>query len=96
MSVYVVADLNWTDQNARGEYGKQARSVLAKYGGRYIVAGGSPQTLEGEWHPSAVGVIEFPTKEQAQRWYESDDYRPLKALRLKGAKTSAVLVEGVS
>jgi uncharacterized protein (DUF1330 family) len=95
MSVYVIADLNWTDPSARAEYGKRARAALAKYGGRYVVAGGAPQTLEGEWQPSAVAVIEFPTEEQARRWYESDEYRPLKALRFKGAKTSAVLVEGV-
>ena len=95
MSVYVVADLNWTDPSAREEYGKLARTVLARYGGRYVVAGGAPQTLEGEWQPSGVAVIEFPTREQAVRWYESEEYRPLKALRLNGARTSAVLVEGV-
>lgn len=96
MSVYVVADLNWTDPDARAEYGKRAREALASYGGRYIVAGGAPQPLEGKWHPCAIAVIEFPTTEHARRWYESEEYRPLKDLRFKGARSSAVLVDGVS
>src|SRR4051812_21535065 len=48
MAVYVVADLNWTDQAARAEYGTRAREVLARLEGRYVVAGGAPQPLEGD------------------------------------------------
>jgi uncharacterized protein (DUF1330 family)/ketosteroid isomerase-like protein len=96
MSTYVVADLTWTDPAARAEYGKHAREALAKYGGRYLVAGGGPRSLEGGWQPSVISVIEFPTPEDARRWYESDEYRPLKALRAAGAETRAILAEGVA
>jgi uncharacterized protein (DUF1330 family) len=96
VSAYVVADLNWIDSHARSEYGKRARAALAPYDGRYIVAGGAPRVLEGGWEPSAVAVIEFPSTDHARRWYESEEYRQLKALRLKGAETNAILVEGAS
>jgi uncharacterized protein (DUF1330 family) len=96
MPAYVVADLNWTDPDARAEYGARAREVLASYGGRYVVAGGAPQPLEGDWQPSAIAVIEFPSAEHARRWYESDEYRPLRTLRREGATVCAVLVNGVS
>jgi uncharacterized protein (DUF1330 family)/ketosteroid isomerase-like protein len=95
MSAYVVADLTWTDPAARAEYGKHAREVLAKHGGRYLVAGGGPQSLEGGWQSSVISVIEFPTAEDARRWYDSDEYRPLKALRTAGAETRAILTDGV-
>jgi uncharacterized protein (DUF1330 family) len=32
---------------------------------------------------------------QAVRWYDSEEYRALKALRLRTARGSVVLVEGV-
>lgn len=37
---------------------------------------------------------EFPSMEQARRWYDSDEYRPLSAQRLAAARGSVVLVAG--
>jgi uncharacterized protein (DUF1330 family) len=96
MAAYVVADLNWTDPATRAEYGRRAREALARYGGRYVVAGGGPQPLEGGWNPVSIAVIEFPSLEQAHRWYDSEEYRPLRELRSHGATTRAVIVEGVA
>jgi uncharacterized protein (DUF1330 family) len=56
---------------------------------------GQVQTLEGAWKPKRIVVTEFPNIEQARRWYDSEDYRALKALRLRTARGSVVLVEGV-
>jgi uncharacterized protein (DUF1330 family) len=39
-------------------------------------------------------IIEFPNPETAQRWYDSDDYRELKQLRLAACKSNAVFFEG--
>jgi uncharacterized protein (DUF1330 family) len=46
------------------------------------------QTLEGNWKPKRVVVTEFPSIEQALRWYDSEEYRALKALRLRTARGS--------
>jgi uncharacterized protein (DUF1330 family) len=32
--------------------------------------------------------------EQAHRWYDSPEYRPLRQLRLEGTRGNAVLIEG--
>src|SRR5262249_58010085 len=65
-----------------------------KEGGRFIVRGGKFETLEGQWHPKRLVVLEFPSVEQAKRWYDSEEYRPLKAMRFKASKSNLVLVEG--
>ena len=65
------------------------------YGGRFLVSGGQIQTLEGAWKPERIVVTEFPSIEQARRWYDSEEYRALKALRSRSARGSVVLVEGV-
>ena len=39
-------------------------------------------------------VLEFESREQARRWYESDEFSERKALRMKWALTDVVLVQG--
>jgi uncharacterized protein (DUF1330 family) len=39
-------------------------------------------------------LIEFPDLETAHRWYDSEEYRELKALRLAATKGNAVFIEG--
>jgi uncharacterized protein (DUF1330 family) len=93
MSVYVIADVRWRDPDARQEYAKHAGSIVAHFGGRYLVGGGQPEPLEGGWELSGISLIEFPTREDARHWYDSAQYRPLRSARLVGAETRAVLVE---
>jgi len=40
-------------------------------------------------------VLEFPSMEQARKWYHSPEYAPALAIRLKAANAKVVLVEGV-
>ena len=96
MSAYVIVDLEVTDPVGIEEYRKQVPATIAKYGGRYLVRGGKHETLEGDWHPRRVIVLEFPSVEQAKRWYDCEEYKGPKALRFKTARTNLVLVEGVS
>ena len=57
--------------------------------------GGQVYTLGGDWNPKRIVVTELPNIEQARRWYDSEEYRALKELRLRTARGSVVLVEGV-
>jgi uncharacterized protein (DUF1330 family) len=95
MPAYVIAEVTTTDQALMDEYRKQVPATIAAYGGRFIVRGGSPDAREGGWKPARLVVIEFPSIEQARRWYDSEEYREPKALRMKAARTNLVLVEGV-
>jgi uncharacterized protein (DUF1330 family) len=95
MPAYFIVDNEVTDPAAFGEYAKQVPATVEKYGGRFLVRGGQIQTLEGDWKPNRIVVTEFPSIEQARRWYDSEEYRALKALRSRSARGSVVLVEGV-
>jgi len=95
MPAYVIADLDVTDPTGFEEYRKVVPATIEKYGGRYLVRGGAMETLEGDWPWKRVVVLEFPSLEQAKRWYNSEDYRDPKALRFKTAKTKVILVDGV-
>ncbi len=94
MPAYFIVDVEVTDPTGFEEYRKLVPGTVQKYGGRFLVRGGAVETLEGDWQPKRVVVLEFPSLEQAKRWYNSEDYRDPKALRFKTAKTKLILVEG--
>ena len=95
MPGYVIAEVTVTDPATMDEYRKQVPATIAKYGGRFVVRGGAHQILEGDWKPNRLVVIEFPTLDAARRWYDSEEYRGPKALRIKAGRTNLVIVEGV-
>ena len=94
MAAYFIVDVDVHDQQGIEAYRKGVPATVAKHGGRFLVRGGAWSRLEGEWEPKRLVVLEFPSMEQARRWYDSEDYRELKALRMKTAKTQLLLVEG--
>jgi len=95
MAAYVIAEVVVTDPAAFEEYRQRVPATIAQYGGRFVVRGGAVQPLEGDWRPGRLVVLEFPSLEQARRWYDSQEYREPKALRMRSAVTKAVLVEGL-
>jgi uncharacterized protein (DUF1330 family) len=94
MPAYFIVDVEVTDPAGFDEYRKLVPATVEKYGGRFVVRGGRTETLEGNWHPKRVVVLEFPSVEQAKRWYDSEEYREPKALRFRTSKANLILVEG--
>jgi len=94
MSAYVIAEIEVTDPTAYEDYRKQVPGVIAKYGGKYVVRGGKVESLEGGWSPKRLAVVEFPSMEQAMRFYRSPEYAPLIKIRQKASKGKLVIVEG--
>jgi uncharacterized protein (DUF1330 family) len=95
MAAYVIAELEIHDAAGLEEYRRKVPATIEKYGGRFLVRGGAISSLEGGWAPKRLVVLEFPSREQLTRWYDSEDYRELKAMRMKAARTSLVAVDGV-
>jgi uncharacterized protein (DUF1330 family) len=95
MAAYYIVEIDIHDPAGFEEYRQKVPATIEKYGGRYLIRGGEQQIIEGTWRPKRIVVLEFPSVLQAKRWYESDEYRPLKALRLRTATGHIVLVEGV-
>jgi uncharacterized protein (DUF1330 family) len=94
MKAYVIGEIEVTDQGSYDEYRKQVLATVEKYGGRFIVRGGKVEPLEGGWSPSRIVTLEFPSLEQAQKWYRSQEYAPLIKLRQRASRGKLILVEG--
>jgi uncharacterized protein (DUF1330 family) len=95
MPAYVIVDIEVRDAAAYAEYGKVVGATLAPYGGKFVVRGGGIDVLEGGWKPQRLVVLEFENMARARAWYDSEEYRVPKLMRMRASKGNIVLVDGV-
>ena len=95
MAAYIIAQIEVTDPDRFGEYQTLAPKVVEKHGGRFLARGGATALLEGNWDPPRVVILEFPSLEQARRFYDSPEYQQAKQVRSGVAKFNMLAVEGV-
>ncbi|OLC29087.1 MAG: DUF1330 domain-containing protein [Verrucomicrobia bacterium] len=95
MSAYVIVEIDILDPAGYEEYKKLAGATVEKYGGKYIVRGGATEVLEGDWEPKRIVVLEFESMQRAKEWLNCEEYRELRKMRHRTAKTNMIVVEGV-
>jgi uncharacterized protein (DUF1330 family) len=95
MPAFVIVDVSIHDPEEYEEYKKQTPATLTAFNGRFVVRGGQTITLEGDWKPERIVVLEFPTVDQANAWWNSETYSRAKGIRQKAASTKMIIVEGI-
>ena len=95
MPAYIIVEIEITDPAGYEEYKKQAAATVAQYGGKYIVRGGACETLEGDWKPKRIVVLQFEDMQRAKEWLNCSEYAEPRKLRHRTAKTRMILVEGL-
>ena len=76
------------------EYAVKARAAVDKFQGKFFIRGGKSTSREGEKSPRTV-VIEFPSYDQANTFYQSKEYQEAHSI-LKGyADRQFQTVEGI-
>ena len=95
MAAYVIVDVSRHDEEAYEEYKKLTPAAVAAFEGKFIVRGGLAETLEGDWQPERIVVLEFPTVDRAREWWNSDMYTEAKVIRQRAAFTKMIVVQGV-
>lgn len=96
MPAYVVAGNQVTDAEIMGEYSKLVPATLEPFGGKFVIRGGQFDLVEGVWTTPRLVVIEFPSREHAQNWYDSDAYQAIIQMRFDGARTDFFMfIDGV-
>ena len=95
MKGYVVCVYkNISNEEKLKEYAIKARAAVEKYKGKFLIRGGKSTSREGEKSPRTV-VIEFPSYDQANTFYQSKEYQEAHSI-LKGyADRQFQTVEGI-
>jgi uncharacterized protein (DUF1330 family) len=96
MPAYVIADVDITDAQRYADYTAQVPSALESNGGRFLVRGGATEMIEGDWLPGRLVIIEFPSMDAAQRWYDSPEYQAILGIRHEAATARIILTDGVA
>jgi uncharacterized protein (DUF1330 family) len=96
MSAYLIVDVEVHDADGYREYQQRVAETFAPFGGRFLVRGGALETIEGNWSPKRLILLQFPTVEQAKAWYHSPEYQAIVPIRLRHATTHFLsIVDGV-
>ena len=95
MSAFVIVQVEIHDAATYERYKELAPPAIAAYGGRYVARGGRTETLEGDWSPGRLVILEFPSMERARAWWASPEYAEAKAMRHASARSQLLAVEGL-
>ena len=95
MPAYLIAHLDIRDPEGFEAYRAAVPAVIDKFGGRYVVRGGTVEALEGDWQVPRLVIVAFDSVAQARRFYNSPEYQAVLPLRLKTARGTLVLAEGI-
>ena len=94
MPAYVVVDISVNDAQTYERYKLLVHRRSRRTAADTSSVEGRTETLEGEWQPSRLVILEFPTVDDARAWWESEEYSAAKALRQSCAATEMLLIEG--
>lgn len=75
-------------------YISEVDSTLDQYGAKILVQSFPAAVPVGEWS-GFITLLQFPSLDEAQRWYDSPEYQALRDLRTASSIATDVLVGGV-
>ena len=94
MPAYVHINLRVIDRAKQAALAPRFQAALQEAGGRIVHFGPVVEVLEGDEAPLPMaGVFEFPTLAQAQAFYQSESYAPIKAERREAQEARMFVVE---
>ena len=75
------------------EYMPYSVPIVEKHGGKPFIISDDVESLEGNLPEGRLVILEFPSKEHAEAFYNDPDYQPLKAIRKKTMESDMAIVE---
>tara|TARA_B100001123_G_C14618235_1_gene752703 strand:- start:29 stop:316 length:288 start_codon:yes stop_codon:yes gene_type:complete len=94
MSAYVVLQVNLKNKEGFKEYVEKVPEIIKKFNGKYLVRAGEFKTMEGKWDFTRNVILKFPSYDRAMEWYNSDEYKTIKQLRLDNTEGNLIIIKG--
>ena len=95
MAAYVIVDSDIKNLEGMKEYIEKVGATLAPHGGQPIIAGTNIEVKEGDWNPTRIVIVAFPSMDAARAWYNSPDYQAIIPIRTANTDDKLILVEGL-
>ncbi len=94
MKAYLVLDFSVNDFAGFRKYVAEIPAFIVKHSGKYIVRGVQPTTIEGDWKPERMVILEFPARENASAFLSDPEIQDLFKVRHDTTTSKLVLVDG--
>ncbi|RZS97667.1 DUF1330 domain-containing protein [Cecembia calidifontis] len=93
MPALVLVEVEIHNPELYEEYKKHTLATISKFGGRFVVRGAKTESLEGDWNPGRLVILEFPSVQVAKDWWNSPEYTLAKNIRYQAARSKMLVVE---
>jgi uncharacterized protein (DUF1330 family) len=95
MAAYVFFDGVSVHPERMTGYREKAFASVKAFNGKVVANTNNIDCREGDWHPTKIVMLEFPSMEKARAWYESPEYQGVLPIRLDANRDKMVLFEGL-
>jgi uncharacterized protein (DUF1330 family) len=95
MAALVIFDVEIRDLDRYQDFMNQVKPALAAAGAKYLARGGEHRIYEGDWTPRRIVILEFPSIEAWEGFYNGPVYQGLKVVRDECSSARLVAVQGI-
>ncbi|MBD2749106.1 DUF1330 domain-containing protein [Microvirga sp. BT688] len=95
MPAYVIFDVEIRGPARYQEFMAGVKPALEAAGARYLARGGAHKVYEGDWEPRRIVLLEFPSVEAWETFYNGPTYQGLKSIRDECSSARLVSVMGL-
>ena len=94
MAAFVVVQVHVNNPEPYEVYKNGVAATLTPFGGKFLARGGKVETLEGDWKPERMVIIEFPEREKAEAFLGDPEIQDLFKVRHDTTTSKLVLADG--
>ena len=95
MTAYVILDVDVSDIGRYQEFMAGVKPALERAGAKYLARAGAHTVLEEDWEPRRIVLLEFPSVEAWERFYQGPTYQRLQGIREESGSARLVSVVGL-
>ncbi len=95
MSAYVIFDVDISNPGRYADFMNGVKPALEAAGARYLARGGAHKVYEGDWEPRRIVLLEFPSVQAWEDFYNGPVYQGLKSVRDECSSARLVSVVGL-
>ena len=92
---YLIAQIEITDRDTYAKYEAGFMEIFQRYKGKILSVDENIGVLEGDWPFTRTVLFEFPSREDALNWYNSEEYQLLAKHRFSASESNIIIVSGV-
>ncbi len=93
MPVYVVSMMTVNDADTYSKYTAQTPALIKKHGGKFLTRGQKITTMEGTNYNGRMVILEFPSQEKLDAWYNDPEYQEAMKFRQAGSTMHYLMIQ---